>query len=410
MRRIVRRVLAIGMVGLIGMGSSAGADDPRVLAKQGAVGVVAGGIDGTYLRVASDLSAVLDAGGTLRILPMIGKGSVQNLYDLRYLRGVDVAIVQSDALTFLRQDPKNADVTDQIRYVTKLYNEEFHVLATRDVQSIADLKGRKVNTDLDGSGTGMTAGIVFKSLGIPIEESHLGQNDALTALAAGKIDAAIFVVGKPAKLFSTLDAAQGLHFITVPQNPALLATYLPAQLSHEDYPTLIPAGAAVDTVAVGAVMAIYNLQPSTERYLRASSFVESFFGSFDKFLLAPRHPKWREVNLAADLPGWRRFDPAADWLHRHGKSLSAAADAELRRAFDVYLDQQAKQTASPPPSPEEKAVLFERFQQWQKASAAPAPAAIAVKPHSGFPATPPPARALPPSPPAPAPQAAPPPG
>jgi TRAP transporter TAXI family solute receptor len=382
----MRLVLAIGMVGLVAMASSARADDPRTLARQGAVGVIAGGIDGTYMRVAADLSAVLDAGGTLRILPMIGKGSVQNLYDLRYLHGVDIAIVQSDALTYLRQDPHNADVTDQIRYVTKLYNEEFHVLATKDIQSVADLKGRKVNTDVEGSGTGMTASIVFKALGIPIEESHLGQNDALTALAAGKIDAAIFVVGKPAKLFSTLDAAQGLHFISVPINPTLLATYLPAQLSHEDYPSLVPDGATVDTVAVGAVMAIYNLPAESERYRRATAFVESFFGAFDKFLVPPRHPKWREVNLASDLPGWRRFDPAADWLRRHGKTPSGAADAELRRAFDAYLDQQAKQTASPLPSPEQKAALFEQFQRWQKASTAPASASVKQRP--GWPGAP----------------------
>jgi TRAP transporter TAXI family solute receptor len=392
MRIIKRLVLAMGLAWLIGLPAAARADDPRTLARQGAVGVIAGGIDGTYMRVAADLSAVLDAGGTLRILPMIGKGSVQNLYDLRYLRGIDVAIVQSDALTYLRQDPRNADVTDQIRYVTKLYNEEFHILATKDIQSVADLKGRRVNTDLEGSGTGMTASIVFKALGIPIEENHLGQNDALTALTTGKLDAAIFVVGKPAKLFSTLDAAQGLHFIAVPLNPALLATYLPAQLSHDDYPALVPADAPVDTVAVGAVMAIYNLPSESERYHRATAFVESFFGSFDKFLVPPRHPKWREVNLASDLPGWRRFDPAADWLRKHGKSPGAGADADLRRAFDVYLDQQAKQTASPPPTAEQKAALFEQFQQWQKTSTNPAsPAAARQRP--GWPNTAPQPRA-----------------
>ena len=248
---MMRFLLAIIMLGLFLSAAPARADDPRTLARQGAIGVIAGGIDGTYLRVASDLSAVLDAGGSLRVIPMIGKGSIQNLYDLRYLRGVDVAIVQSDALTYLRQDPKNADVTDTIRYVTKLYNEEFHILATKDVQSIQDLKGRRVNTDVAGSGTGMTAEIVFEALGIPIEQSHLSQDDALAALAAGKLDAAAFVVGKPAKLFSNIAADKGLHFIAVSQTPALLATYLPAQIGHEDYPALIPDGTTVDTVAVG---------------------------------------------------------------------------------------------------------------------------------------------------------------
>ena len=396
---MMRFLLAIGMLGLfLSTPSPARADDPRAMARQGAVGVIAGGIDGTYLRVASDLSAVLDTAGALRVVPMIGKGSVQNLYDLRYLRGVDIAIVQSDALTYLRQDPKNADVTDAIRYVTKLYNEEFHILAAKDVQSIQDLKGRRVNTDVAGSGTGMTAEIVFKTLGIGVEQSHLGQDDALAALASGKLDAAIFVVGKPAKLFTSIAADKGLHFIAVPQTPALLGTYLPAQIGHEDYPALIPDGATVDTVAVGAVMAIYNMPAGSDRYRLAASFVDGFFGSFDKFLSAPRHPKWHEVNLAADLPGWQRFDPATDWLRRRGKTPSAQADADLRRAFDAYLDQQAKETASAPPSPTEKAAMFDRFQQWQKASAAapaPAPAPAVARPRPRPPSPTPTSQPLP---------------
>lgn len=401
MERMTRFLLAIGMLGLV-LSAPARADDPRALAKQGAIGVIAGGIDGTYLRVASDLSAVLDGAGPLRVVPMIGKGSIQNLYDLRYLHGVDVAIVQSDALAYLRLDPKNADVTDQIRYVTKLYNEEFHILAAKDVQSVQDLKGRRVNTDVAGSGTGMTAEIVFKALGIPVEQSHLGQDEALAALAAGKIDAAIFVVGKPAKLFSSIAADKGLHFIAVPQTPALLATYLPAQIGHEDYPALIPDGAPIDTIAVGAVMAIYNMPAGSDRYRLAAAFVDGFFGSFDKFLNPPRHPKWHEVNLAADLPGWQRFDPATDWLRRRGKTPSAEADASLRRAFEAYLDQQARETASAPPSAAEKAQMFDRFQQWQKASAAPpaappaavsapapAPAAAVARPRPRPPSPPP---------------------
>lgn len=374
----MRMGLAIAGAMLAGFGPVAPAradgaiDDVRTLAKHGAVGVIAGGIDGTYLRVAADLSAVLDDGVKLRVLPMIGKGSVQNLFDLKYLRSVDIAIVQSDVLTFVRQDPSAADASDTIRYVTKLYNEELHILAAKDVRSLDDLRGRKVNTDLAGSGTGMTAGIVLGQLGIPVEESHLGQADAIAALRAGDIAAAVFVAGKPAKLFSSIDAGSGLHFLAVPQSAALLATYLPAQLSHEDYPALVGDQGPVDTIAVGAVMAIYNLPAGTERYRQAAAFIDAFFGKFDKFLEPPRHPKWREVNLAADLPGWKRFQPAADWLTLHGQR----ADADLRRAFEAYLDGQAKETGSPPSSPEEKAALFARFRQWQTADQTQA----AVKP------------------------------
>jgi hypothetical protein len=226
----------------------------------------------------------------------------------------------------------------------------------------------------------MTADMVFEALDIPIEQSHLDQNDALAALAAGKLDAAIFVVGKPAKLFTAIAPANGLHFLAIPPNPALLATYLPAQITHEDYPGLVPPGETVDTVAVGSVMAIFNIPPGSERYRLAASFVDGFFGNFDKFLAPPRHPKWREVNLAADLPGWKRFDPAADWLRRHDKR----PDAALHQAFEIYLEQQAKETGSPDPSPEQKAALFEQFRQWQKATGAAStapPAPAAAKPH-----------------------------
>src|SRR3954447_1864756 len=67
-------------------------------ANSGTVGVVSGGVDGTYIRIATDLAAVLDEGDQLRILPIAGKGSLQNVADILYLRGIDLGIVQSDVL------------------------------------------------------------------------------------------------------------------------------------------------------------------------------------------------------------------------------------------------------------------------------------------------------------------------
>jgi hypothetical protein len=268
-------------------------------------------------------------------------------------------------LAFIRQDPSTADVSDYIRYVTKLYNEEFQILAAKDIQSLADLRDKKVSTDVVGSGTGMTAQIVFHQLGIPIVEQHLNQADAIQALKSGAVSAVVFVAGKPAKLFSSVDGTSGMHFLSVPPTPGLLATYLPAELSHEDYPQLIPDGTSVDTIAVGAVMAIYNLGIGTPRYKQAAAFVDAFFGKFDKFLDPPRHPKWREVSLTADLPGWKRFQPAGDWLALHD-STRESVDESKRRAFDAYLDKRGVTATGPQPSSEERAALYAGFEQWQK--------------------------------------------
>ncbi|MFL5202060.1 MAG: transporter, partial [Microvirga sp.] len=62
-------------------------------ANTGTLGVISGGADGTYIRIAADLANVLD-GEDLRVLPMIGRGSLQNLRDIMFLRGVDIGIVQ----------------------------------------------------------------------------------------------------------------------------------------------------------------------------------------------------------------------------------------------------------------------------------------------------------------------------
>jgi TRAP transporter TAXI family solute receptor len=279
-------------------------------ANAGTVGVISGGADGTYIRIAADLAAVLDDGDKLRVLPILGRGSVQNISDLMFVRGVDIAIVQSDALAYVRRQRLFPGTDQLIQYIAKLYDEEVHLLAARDVTRIEDLNGKAVNVDLRGSGTAMTASLVFEALDVTPQLANDPQDLALEKLKRGEIAALMYVTGKPARLFSSIAADSGLHFLALPLNPALLETYLPAQLSAEQYPALVPQGGSVDTIAVGAVMAAYAWQPGTERYRKVAAFVDALSTKFDTFLRPPRHPKWREVNLSAQVPGWTRFSIA----------------------------------------------------------------------------------------------------
>lgn len=279
-------------------------------ANAGTVGIIAGGVDGTYIRFAADLANVLDD-GELRVLAVIGKGSVQNISDIMLLRGIDIGIVQSDALAFARRNRLLPGVDQQIQYITKLYDEEIHLLARPGIQSVADLAGQVVNVDGRGSGTAMTASLVFEGLGIRPQVANDPQDVALTRLRAGEIAAMMFVAGKPARLFATIPPDSGLAFLPIPATPALLETYLPSTLAAGDYPNLIAAGTSVETIAVGAVMAVYAWQPGSERHRKVARFVAALNARFEEFLRPPRHPKWREVNLAAQVPGWTRFDHTA---------------------------------------------------------------------------------------------------
>src|SRR6185295_17753012 len=57
---------------------------------QNTVTVISGNPNGAYLYLANDMSAVLDDGNALRVLPVIGKGGYQNMMDVLHLRGVDL--------------------------------------------------------------------------------------------------------------------------------------------------------------------------------------------------------------------------------------------------------------------------------------------------------------------------------
>ncbi|MBN8874338.1 MAG: TAXI family TRAP transporter solute-binding subunit [Rhodospirillales bacterium] len=327
MTPLVRRsLLAFGLLlGLASLRPAAAQSDPVAAANAGTVGVVSGGVNGTYVRIAADLAAVLDDGDRLRVLPIISKGSVQNVADILFLRGVDIGIVQSDVLAYVRQQRLFPGVDQAVQYITKLYEEEVHVLARKDIGRLEDLSGQTVNVDGKGSGSAMTASVLFGALGIRPTLANDDQDVALEKLKRGEIAAMVYVVGKPASLFSRIDAPAGLHFLSIPLAPALAETYLPSRLDHAQYPALIAEGAPVDTVAVGAVMAVYGWQPGSDRYRKVARFTDAFFDNFQQFLKPPRHPKWREVNLAAQIPGWRRFPEAQEWLQRHDASRMAQA-------------------------------------------------------------------------------------
>ncbi|HEX3524839.1 MAG TPA: TAXI family TRAP transporter solute-binding subunit, partial [Stellaceae bacterium] len=153
---------------------------------------------GISVRVAEDLANVIDDGATRRVLPVIGKGALQNITDLKLLRGIDMAILQTDVLDFARQQNLFPGIESWATYITKLYNEEFHLLARQDIKSVADLANQKVNVDLRGAGTAITAARLFELLNIPAAVTNDDQVVALEKLRRGEIAAMAFVAGKPA--------------------------------------------------------------------------------------------------------------------------------------------------------------------------------------------------------------------
>jgi TRAP transporter TAXI family solute receptor len=320
------------------------------------IAIISGNLNATYVTIAYDLSAVLDNGDEFRVLPVVGKGGGQNIKDVRYLKGIDLGITQSNLLNTFRRTNEAGYIDDKIVYIAKLFNEEMHLVVRADsgINSIDDLAGKKVNFSDIGSGSQLSSRDIFDKLGIKVEEVNMGQGDAIEKLKSGEIAATILIAGKPTASTAKLQASEGFRILPVPYRKPLQADYLPATLSADDYPKLIDKAHPVDTIACGAVLIAYNWPEGSDRYRRIQLFVDNFFPKLAEFQKAPRHPKWKETNLSATLPGWTRFKGADDWLKQQ--------PIAQRDQFDRFVA--AKR---PDASSQEREQLFKDFMQWRNA-------------------------------------------
>ena len=334
------------------------------------IAIVSGNINAAWLTLAYDLSAVLDDGNNFRVLPVIGKGGAQNVRDVRYLKGIDLGITVTTVLGKFRRSGELGDISDKIDYITKLSDDEMHVLVRADsgITSLDQLNGKKVNFSDMGSATELSAGDVFERLGIKPVEVNMGQADAYEKMKSGEIAATIQFGAKPAPAIAKLHSSDGIRLLPVPYDQRLQQDYLPATLTSKDYPGLIANGQSVDTIAYGAVMIAYNWPKGTDRYQRIANFVNRFFSHFSEFQKPPRHPTWREVNLAADLPGWKRFPAAQDWLDDHRPPAPQVSAQQTD--FDQFLAQRAGGTPDLS-TPQQRDELFQEFLQWNQRRAPP---------------------------------------
>lgn len=280
------------------------------------VGLAGGLIEGSFIRYAADLAKVLDDGDNLRVIPMVTFGAVGNVSDLLNLKGVDVAITQADVLDYFQRELKVPNINARVQYVSPLYLAEVHVYAREEIKTLADLAGRKVAFNSPGSAANLTGQVVFRRLGIPVEPLLVNNALALERMRSGEISAVVHVVGKPNDLFTGFRAEPGFHFLPIEYDPKFEDFYLPSILSAEDYPRLIAPKEIVPTLAVATVLAVYNWPRNTDGFRRVSRFVEAYFAKFQQLRSAPFQPKWKDINLAATVPGWTRFSVAEDALAR----------------------------------------------------------------------------------------------
>lgn len=348
-----------------------------------AVTVVVSGISCTCARFTEDIRNVvndLNPDG-IRVLPVLGNGGLQNLNDVLFLKNIDMGVVDEDNLRLLKKrDPAlYANIEQRVQYITKLYNSEFQVLARSDIRSYDDLRGKKVNFNLKDSQTEVTADTVFNYLNIPVQRSNYDNDEALQKLKSGELAAMIILTGAPQVTFSKVKKEDNLHFLPLDQQNLprhdlreLSANYLPAELTHELYPNLVPEGTSVPTIANRALLVAYTWPENSPRYKRIAKFIDAFFSKINQFDSPSRHPKWREVNLSAEMPGWTRYKAAAEWLAAHRNQAVSTNSArtpdqsspELKQAFENFMQKYGSSAGQKPLSTQEREMLFANFMKF----------------------------------------------
>jgi uncharacterized protein len=365
-------------------------DEKKRQANDIAVTVVVSGISCTCARFAEDIKNVVNDLGPegIRVLPVLGVGGLQNVNDVLFLKNIDMAVVDEDNLRLLKKkDPAlYANIEQRVQYITKLYNSEFQVLARNDIKSYDDLRGKKVNFNVKDSQTEVTADTVFNALNIQTQRSYYDNDEAMKRLISGELSAMIILTGAPQVTMAKIKQEDGMHFLPLDQESlpnhdlkGLFANYLPADLTHDIYPNLIPEGTTVPTIANRALLVAYTWPENSARYKRIAKFVDAFFSKIDQFNNSSRHPKWREVNLSAEMPGWVRYKPAADWLATHRNQAVSSVNSdntldqsspELKLAFEKFMQKYASSSGQKTLTAADRETLFAKFMKFLAASRA----------------------------------------
>lgn len=319
------------------------------------IGVAGGLLEGTFAWYAADLGKALDDGDNLRVLPINTFGAVGNVLDLVYLKGVDFAITYADVLDHFKNVDRIPGIERRVNFVIPMFQGEFHLFVRPEIKTIQDLAGKKVGFNTVGSAANYTGGIVFDRLGVKVEKVFMNNSLALEAMRKGELFGLVHAVGKPNSLFKNMKPEPGFHFLPVEYTDKFKDYYTPAELTHADYPNLIPQGQSVQTISVQALLAVYNWNKGTDRYRRCVRFVEYLFERFDKLRQPPFQQGWRQINLAGTIPGWTRFQPAQEMLDKI--AARPKIDSSLARS-------QAARVA--PNDPAEQERLFQQFLEWSK--------------------------------------------
>jgi TRAP-type uncharacterized transport system substrate-binding protein len=332
------------------------------------LGLAGGLLEGAPIRLAAEIARVVDDGDNLHVLPIVTRGPTENVESLLYLKGVDAAILYADSLEEFK--PSVPNIQQRISYILNLFYSELHVFVRPEIHSLQDLAGKRVNFNTPGTAAAYSGPLIFSRLGLEVEKTFLPHPVALQQMKSGDMAATVWITSKPIDPFVRGRWEPGFKFLPVEYDSRFEDYYLPAELDAADYPALIAQGERVGTIAVPTFLAAYNWPKGSDRYRRVARFVEYLFSRMETLQGSGFDPKWKEINLAATVPGLVRFPAAQEWLDR--TAAGQARNAESSTASRIAGPQidpaqlRAQAARAAPHNRAEQERLFRKFMEWRR--------------------------------------------
>jgi TRAP transporter TAXI family solute receptor len=300
------------------------------------IGLITGGEKGTYYQFGLNLQRLgKERGVDLSVYP--SRGSIENIYAVYQRPATQLGIVQSDVLAFVsrvQSDETLKRIAKKTKMVFPLYNEEIHLLGRNGIADFDDLADRRVAIGREGSGTYLTARLLFKVSEVqPKEMVPIDTDQALAELKAGRIDAMFYVAGYPVKLLTEgVVAEDNLTLIPI-MNKSITEFYPRAEIPAATYAW---QRAAVNTVAVKAVLVSFDFR---RKDCDAIGQFAQIVSTNLPWLVRNGHPKWKAVDVDAPLKGWEQYDCVARFLRKPaGASAPAPRASSLNPVMDAIKD------------------------------------------------------------------------
>jgi TRAP-type uncharacterized transport system substrate-binding protein len=349
--------LAIGLVAA-GFATGGAGKDLDSIQDADWLGVIAGDEAGSEAQRAAEKAEPRATDSRFRELSEQGDSGLNNISRLLHDPHIDAGFISTDVLAGAKTQSAGSDLAERLQVVARFCPQEVHVLARRDIKSLADLAGKKVNIGPAGGSSAVTATILFRAFDIKIESLALDGRAAIDQLKQGAIAAVVIVGAKPTPLIAEIPASEGLHLLPIEFGAGLEVAYLPTGFDRDDYPNLIEIETEIPSVATGLVLLAAASKDDKGHDHRITRLMETLFSRFGELKKDGHHPKWREINLAASLPGWTRSPAAEAWLTEQLKG-SARRDPLAKIEAGVV-------PSHPPVGQDQREALFKQYIEWQR--------------------------------------------